>query len=149
MAARIQIYAGAPVAAVLAAVGDAGTTTSRLNTVCERYLAMVRDQLARIELTREQWHAILDANNGVAMYLGVQNIGWPPRLIWANVDYSPGLGERWGIDQAALVRRLQALPPSALIAIQEVCDRVWARPQRPVDEVLADAGVRYPVPIDG
>jgi hypothetical protein len=139
MADRVQIYAGPPVEAALAAVGEADTASGRLNTVAERYLAMVRDELSRIGLSREEWHALLDANNGVEIYIGSGR--WPESLVWANVHDTTGLEEKWGIDQKALVAKLQALPKSSLIAIQEVIDRVWAHYRRPTDEVLAECGV--------
>jgi hypothetical protein len=136
---RIQIYAGPPIEAALAAVGEADSASGRLNTVAERYLAMVRDELSRINLSRAEWHAIIDANNGVEIYIGSGR--WPESMVWANVHDSRGLGDKWGIDQSALVAKLQAMPRSALIAVQEVIDRVWAHYQRPTDEVLAECGV--------
>ncbi len=135
MSARISVYVGPPLQAALDAVAGDDAPSSRINTVCERYLALVADELRRVSLTRAEWAAIMDANNGVTLY------PVPAAMMWANVHDSPRLGEKWGIDQAALVRRLQALPPGALIAIQEACDRFWSRADLPTDAALHAAGI--------
>jgi predicted GTPase len=44
-----------------------------------------------------------------------------------NVHDTPGLGEKWSVDQNALVAKLQRLPKSTLIAIQEATDRFWSQ----------------------
>lgn len=135
---RIAIYAGAPVTAALAAVDGAGSS-NRLNTVAERYMVMVADELERLELTHAEWCAVMEANNGVQVWTGDQAHAG---MVWMNVADSEGLGEKWGIDQGGLVRRLRALPRSTLIAIVEACDRFWSRPELPNDAALAAAGIR-------
>lgn len=141
MASKFSIYAGPPLQAALDCLGEtyAENRSGRLNTVCERYLAMVTDELARIDLTRAEWCAIMDANNGVEQYTG--NPFGGGLLIWANVHDTIGLGEKWEVDQAALVRKLQQLPKSTLTAIQEVADRFWSRSGMRTDEALRAAGV--------
>jgi hypothetical protein len=72
MAERFSIYAGPP---MIDAIKDLGShygenRSGRLNTVCERYRAMVADELARIDLSKNEWCAIMDANNGVEQYIG-------------------------------------------------------------------------------
>lgn len=144
MTTRIQIYAGRPVLDVLAAPGEdygQGNPSGRLNTVCERYLAMVADELGRIDLTRGEWMCLLDANNGVEMGLGTP-AGGGAAMIWANLyDSGPTFGERWGVDSRALAVRLQTMPRSSLLAIAEVIDRFWSRSEQDSDAVLTAAGV--------
>lgn len=141
---RLSIYSGAPLEAALACLGEiyAENKSGRINTVCERYLAMVSDELGRLVLTKNEWCAVMDANNGVEQFTGM---GSMPVMLWANVHDSPELGEKWDVDQAALVSKLQHLPKSTLIAVQEVCDRFWSRTEKPTDEALAAAGVMVPV----
>jgi hypothetical protein len=142
MAERFSIYAGPP---MIDAIKDLGShyeenRSGRLNTVCERYRAMVADELARLDLSKNEWCAIMDANNGVEQYIGAAQF---PSGLWANVhDSGSQLGEKWGIDQPRLVAKLQQMPKSTLIAIQEVCDRFWSHTDRHTDEALATAGVR-------
>lgn len=138
MTARIKVYVAPPMEAALAAVDHGGQESSRLNTVAERYMAMVADELARLELTHQEWCTVMDANNGV------QAIGDDTHasMVWANIADTPGLGEKWGIAQSDLVRRLRALPRSTLIAIVEACDRFWSRSDLPTDAALAAAGIR-------
>jgi hypothetical protein len=81
-----------------------------------------------------------DANNGVHLYIGDGR--WPPSMLWANVADTRGLAERWQIDPDDLVRKLRSLDHPELIAIAEVIDRVWARPDRSVDDVLSECAVQ-------
>lgn len=140
MARKLSIYAGEPLESVLAAVADYGeeNRSGRLNTVAERYLAMIADELGRLDLTRAEWLAILAANNDVS--LGVAD--YPASLVWVNLADSPHIGEQFEIDEKRLAARLQSLPRSTLIAIREACDRFWARSDSSDDEALAESGIR-------
>jgi hypothetical protein len=140
MTERISIYAGPPILAALNASGDTDNRSGRLNTVCERYMVMVADELARIALTKNEWMAILDANNGIEPG-AVPGHASMTAMVWANVHDSRELSDKWEIDQPALVKKLQAMPRAALIAIMEVCDRFWSRAEEPTDAVLTAAGV--------
>lgn len=142
MSTKFSIYAGAPVERALSCLGAdyAQNRSGRLNSVCERYLAMVADELGRLTFSRAEWCAILDANNGVD--LGADYMSMPPMLVWANVHDSRGLGEKWEVDQLALVARLQALPKASLVAIQEAADRFWSHSELETSAALAKAGIR-------
>lgn len=149
MGERMSIYAGEPVQRALACLGPTydENRSGRLNTVCERYLAMVDDELARLDLSESEWCAILEANNDVE--IGVESHGHV--LIWANVHDCRGLSERWGVDQQALAKKLHQLPRSTLIAIREVADRFWSATNgddpvngRTIADDLRRAGVRLP-----
>jgi hypothetical protein len=141
MTNKFSIYAGEPLIAALDAIGEryAENRSGRINTIAERYMAMIADEISRLTFSRNDWCAILDANNGVQQFTG---IGEFPSMIWANVHDTPELGKKWDIDQADLVRRLQALPRSSLLAVQEVADRFWSRSEKPTDKALKEAGVK-------
>lgn len=135
---RMSVYSGPPMQAALDAV-DQENKSGRLNTICERYMLLISDQLRRIDMSRAEWCAILDANNGVQIYTGAGDIS--ATMLWANVHDTPGLGEKWGIDHTALVKKMQQYPQSALLAILEVCDRFWSRSQMDTDAALKASGV--------
>jgi hypothetical protein len=139
---KFSISAGPPMHAALGAVGDerAGGHSGRLNTICERYLAMVADELARLDpFTAAEWRAICDANNGVMPYADA--VGTRPSRIWANVHDTPGLGDKWDIDQVALAQKLRRLPRTTLIAIEEALDRFWSHTEMDTDEAFRVAGI--------
>ena len=104
----------------------------------------ITDHLIRaIGLSRNEWCAVLDANNGVTQYIGDGMMA--ATLIWANVHDTPGLGSKWSVDQAALVRKLQSLDMSVAISIQEACDRFWSRAALPTDDALRASGILPPI----
>jgi hypothetical protein len=82
----------------------------------------------------------MDANNGVEQHLG--GAAMMPSMLWDNVHDSDGLGEKWGIDETRLVKKMQQMSRSTLIAIQEVCDRFWSHTDEPTEQALTTAGVR-------
>src|SRR5262245_23531889 len=141
MATQVKFYIGPPMDEALACLGGeyAENRSGRLNTVCERYLLMVRDELSRLDFSRNEWCAILDANNGVEVSMGAGEIN--ATMLWANVADSPELGGKWQVDQDALVRRLRGLSKSAATAILEVCDRFWSHSELGTDEALDQTGV--------
>jgi hypothetical protein len=101
---RHNIYSAPSLAAALACLGSLyeKNSSGRVHAVCERYLAMVEDELARVGLSRAEWYAIIDANEDDAAYLPMR-----PNTIWSNVRAAPGLGAKWHVDQEALARHLQ------------------------------------------
>lgn len=137
---KISIHAGQPIEAALNALGLGGhaNKSGRLNTVCERYLAMVADELGRLDISYNEWCAIMDANNGVQPFVGHPEIHL---MLSANIADTPSLGAKWDIDQPALVRKLQALPKSSLVAIQEACDRRWSRSDLDTELAMCEAGI--------
>ena len=153
MGERMSIYAGEPVQHALACLGRTyeENRSGRLNTVCERYLSMVDDELARLDLSESEWCAIMEANNDVE--IGVESQS-SHVLLWANVHDCRGLSERWGVDQQALALTLRRLPRSTLIAIREVADRFWSATSgdepvngRTIADDLRRAGVRLAAPV--
>lgn len=135
MAAKLSIYAGEPLATVLAGYDD--QRSGRVNQVCADYLLLI-PELAP-EMSRDEWCAVCDALNGLFIPDGDHGTY---RFIWAEVADCEGLGEKWAIDQAALAARLRAMSVGQLIAAAEVSRRFWVDPSRPPDQALAEAGAR-------
>lgn len=132
---RISIYAGPPIAALLA---GAENRSGRLNDVAERYTAIVADELRRSEFSRGEWCAIMDTLNGVQ----IEVEGTPDwRFSWAEMADSPEMDQKWGIDHADLARRLKALPTAGKAAVHEAAAAFWRHSDLPTDEALRLAGV--------
>jgi hypothetical protein len=110
----------------LKATGDshpeqAGVPASRISHICGRYMELIAAVMP--EFTVNEWCAICDANNGVALFDSVSLAGCV-----ANVADSPELKDKWDIDIRALARRMDALPAASKIAIGEVVERFWGAP---------------------
>lgn len=135
MKERITVYAAEPVAAVL--VGYDESRSHRINQVCADYCHYVRECMPT--LTREEWCAIMDATNGVFSDPGDTAT---TRFLWAEVADAEGLGEKWGIDQAALAAAVRAMALPQLLAIAEASRQFWAHTDQPTDAALKLAGVR-------
>lgn len=82
-----------------------------------RYYELLRRSLPTF--TREEAGAICDACNGTLWE------PWSMSLLWADVADCEGLGEKWGIDQAALVARLRGLTYPELVATADAVERFW------------------------
>lgn len=142
---RTTIYLGEPLKRLLDAAGRENRS-GRINTMAECYAEIVADELKRLDLSRGEWCAIADANNG----------GWGPfagqgladaQLAWANVaDADENLGEKWGIDHDALIVKLRAMSAAQRIAVYEVVSRFWCHPRLnklSTTEVLQQAGAIF------
>lgn len=140
-AEKASIYCGAP---LLAAFSDAPDLprSSRCNWIAEAYRAVVADELRRIDWTRDEWCAAMDALNGAQM-AGISESGVEWVGAWANLADAPHLGEKWGIDADDLTRRWRALTAAGRLAVYEVAIRFWSLPDQDTDDVLRDAGVRF------
>lgn len=135
---RVQVYAGEPMRRLLAATGDE-SRSARVNSMADRYDAIIRDQLNRMDLTVDEWMAVLDANNGTVLDDGV---GW--QLCYANVwDSGDELDLKWNINRRHLTARLQAMDAAGRAAVAEVVDRFWGvrRGEATKVELLAACGV--------
>ena len=133
---KFSIYAGPPIQAALAHLQDGASRSGRLNTIAERYLEIVKRSTPALALG--EWYALVDNLNGtlLAEVLTVRGIA-------LNVADEPELADKWGIDHAALVRRLSGMAFPELVAIAEVVERFWngdyTAPER---EALAKAGAK-------
>lgn len=116
MAEKIAVYIGEPLAAVLQ--GHEAHRSARINQVAAGYIELVRE--ATPALAEDEWMAVLDALNGTALQDDTTL-----RHAWADVADATGLGERWGIDQDALVQRVRGMSRSQLIALREVVSAYW------------------------
>jgi len=144
----IRVRPGPPIDAALRATAREGddSPTLRLNSIAERYLAMVED--VRPALHRNEWLAICDANNGYGLVEEIQaadgsgsGLSW--QMIWADVADSPELGEKWSVDQDALVRKLRDMSTAQKISVAETIQRFWAHYQMPTSQAL-DMATSHP-----
>lgn len=119
-----------PDAAALAVLGY--DTDEDGQTACvvgpARRLARLVTRAARdldAVITRNEWNAIANVTNGCADLYDYADTDVPPLLLLrADLEDSPGLGEKWGVDVPDLCRRLEALTPAHGEAI--LCAVRWA-----------------------
>ncbi len=103
----------------------------------ERYYALLDHELARVELSEAEASLICDALNGTLMDPHSY------RLLWAEVADAvrlDGLDAKWGVDGDALVERLRALSPGAMMAVVDAVERFWLSPN-PLGENLRRVGL--------
>jgi hypothetical protein len=113
----------------------------RIAAMIARYERMCRESMPAF--TRDEWCAIMDANNGGSDLFVAEVDGYPSATgIWANLHDSPGLGEKWGVDQPALVKRLQQLSTAELLAVDEAINRFWNHTPLDTDAALHVAWCR-------
>lgn len=97
----------------------------------------LRLELACIPLTKKEACAICDANNGAEL------MSSPWASLVPNVMDTVGLDKKWGIDSAALVRKLRHLTRGELFALSFGVARFWRNCELPDDEALKKAGFVY------
>lgn len=137
MAEKFSIYAGEPMAIILA--GHEENRSARINQVCRDFLTSVADVVP--EMAQAEWSAVVDATNGM---FGADRDTY--RFMWAEVADFDGLGEKWGIDQQALAARIRGLSIPELIAVAEVSRRFWALSSPdPAAQALRAAGARITI----
>lgn len=80
----------------------------------QRRLAQLVERAARdIPLSRAEWNAVADVMNGCAdLYDYAESSVPAPLMVAANLEDSPGIGVKWGVDVKALLRKLQRLTPT-------------------------------------
>jgi hypothetical protein len=117
MAEKFAIYAGEPMASVLA--GYDTERSARINQVCAEWRDLIQ-AAAPDTLTEAQWCAIVDACNGTMID---DEHTW--RMMWAELACAPETCEKWGIDQAATVETLRAMTWPQLLAIRETVRGYW------------------------
>lgn len=83
----------------------------------ERYYEALKRSLPTFE--RSEALAIMDVCNGTLWE------SWSVPLLWASVDDSEGLGQKWGIDQPALVARLRQMTYAEALAVVDAAERFW------------------------
>lgn len=133
-AERKTIYLPAAVAKVLS---DAESLSGRIASIVLLYDRIRREHLP--SLTRQEWLALLDANNGCCDEL--MDSQAPGVMMWANIADSPGLGEKWSIDQDELVAKVRGWSYAEQIAAFEVCRKFWLNADHETEDALRLAGV--------
>jgi hypothetical protein len=131
---RITIYAGGPIAEVIA---DRANKSGRLGRVCGRYLEIVTH--CTPALTRAEWCAVCDALAGT----------WRQDGAWRFVDREiedaarlRDLATRYVIDAESLVARAKAWSPAERVAVVEIVERFWENDTMPHHEAIRAAGAR-------
>lgn len=119
MSKRLTLYIADESQAVIGPENPATSRAGRINSIIQRYGAIIRDAMP--EFSQGEWCAIVDANNGSILDDMPQTVAYT----WANVHDSPELGDKWGIDQAALVDKLRSLTYAQKCAVAEVIAGFW------------------------
>jgi hypothetical protein len=124
MGDRISIYAGPPVMRLIGQV-PVGFRSGRLNAAIDRYLAIVQDELLHMQLTRNEWLALMDALNGAQVSDTTGDaISW--RSAWASLyDAHETLDEKWGVDSRELALRVRDMTIATKAALFEAAVGFW------------------------
>lgn len=129
--------------ALTAALGGGGDTPlgSTARRDLERYYQVVRDELRQLPLERGEVLLILDAMNGAivdltAMYRSALVLGVQDHIRLNAAD------QKWGVDGGALMAKLSTMSPGMLMALCDLAERFWSRPDEDTDELMREFGVR-------
>lgn len=115
---KLSVYVGEELALVLAGFDD--NRSARINQVCGRYRAILRDAVPT--LAYGEWMLCCDALNGID--LADSAVGF----VWAEIHDAidlDGLDTKWKVDGAALVAVIRALPLAGRWALLDVVDAFW------------------------
>ena len=122
-----EIYTSDATETWLLATRRTAVVSEAINTVMERYRLVCEHHMPT--LPWREWCAIFDALNGVWMLEG-----WMAAWLHAEVADTVGLGEKWEIDQAGLVRRLQHLSCAEAVAVTDAAERFWGSEGQPGED---------------
>lgn len=139
MSRRLTLYVSDDSQAVIGPDNPSTSKAGRINSIIQRYGAITREAMP--EFSEHEWCAICDANNGAILDDMPQTVAY----IWANVHDTPGLGDKWGIDQDALVKKLHKLTIAEKCAVAEVITAFWRSNDlnsASNEELLREAGAR-------
>lgn len=125
--------------AIVSGEGDAplGSTARR---DLERYYQVVRDELVRAPLTRNEVLLIMDALNGVIIeHAG----GYRGALIADVVDHIRlnAADAKWVVSAAVLEAKLREMRPGTMMALIDASERFWARASEDAEVVLRELGL--------
>lgn len=121
-----SIWAGEPIDRLLSTrKGD--NKSGAINAAVDRYLEVCKRHTPKLSVG--EWCAIFDALNGTWML-----DAWSPTYIFAEVHDTEGLGDKWGIDQAELVAKLQGMSYAESVAIADATERFWASDLQPGED---------------
>ena len=122
---------------------EPGGRSARTRVEMETWRAVLAAEAARQRWTLPELGLIADVCNGTLWPDGV----WTPgrvavEVIDARAGQEGTYGDRWGVDEQALVGRLTALGPAADIALADALARWWAGDHEHTIEGWAAVGVR-------
>ncbi|AOD16781.1 hypothetical protein VB151_09435 [Xanthomonas fragariae] len=115
MAERFTLYAGEPIASILAGYED--NRSGRINQVAADYRQLIAALVP--SFSGPQWQLLADVlDDGALDESGL-------KFAWASVADSAedGMGEKWDVDVDDLAQRVRALSAPQLIALREVIAR--------------------------
>lgn len=123
MSKRITIYLNPPLAEALEGLAAGDSVSGRLGAIAGRYTEILRRARIASRFTAHELDALRDCCNGT----------WfdPASLIdgavLANFQdaLQDGLGNKWGIDPAAVAERLRALSYPEQVALVEDIEQFW------------------------
>ncbi|WP_287995356.1 hypothetical protein [Acidiphilium sp.] len=109
-----------------------------------RYRAMIDE--AAPALRESEWALLCDALNGCVLTADHADTDPARHLAQSVADSEPdGLGEKWGVDVAALAARIERMPYAARCAIVETVGRFWRQAgssMSPIGEQIRAAGAK-------
>ncbi len=127
-------------------IGQPENYSGRINSIIGRYQQIVTDGMP--ELTKGEWLAIMDANNGT-VFPGPDDSTEldPARYAWMNVaDSEPGyIKEQFGVDNLALARTMKAMSLIEQCGVMEVIQQFWTKSDQEFAdyrEMLTAAGAK-------
>ncbi len=88
----------------------------------ERYYALLKAELATVDLTEAEASLIVDARNGIL------HEPWSMQLFWAGISDAielEGLDRKWHVDGPALIAKLRGLSYAQTVAIVDAAEQVW------------------------
>lgn len=138
----------AQVAAAYAKACDAGQIPrdepDALASALVRYRAILDEAVPA--LTVGEWSLLCDALNGSQLTAGHANSDLVRHLAHSVADSAAdGLGDKWGVDVAALTARIERMPYAARCAIIETVARFWRQSGSklgPIEQQIRAAGAR-------
>lgn len=101
---------------------DPESLAGRINSIIIRYGEVARRHCPSFSVG--EWCAIFDTLNGTWLMAEHGNTD-PARYLWAEVSDNEGIGDKWSINQTALVERLRGMSYAENIAIIEAVTRFW------------------------
>ncbi len=138
MSKRASIYLSSKTMSILDVSKD-DSLSGMINLIVGRYNEIVWRSMPA--LTRNEWCAIMDANNGTIIN-DDSHFDESPTMLWANVADSQGLDEKWNIDSKKLVAKMRAWSNAEGFAAIDAVGKFWKHCDLATDDALKKAGVR-------
>lgn len=104
-----------------------------------RYYELLRRELARISLTRDEACLICDAMNGTALLESFSPFYLPMEL--GDAISLNHLDDKWKVDAEVLLGKVARWTPAQLLAVGDATERFWSRSDEDTDLVLESVGL--------